>query len=613
MTDREHARRTHAIAGALTSKLGRRFVLLFVVCALLPLIIFATLSVSKVSDQVRQDTKEGLRNGAKSSGMAIAARLNQVASDVSLASDLVRSWRTEGARAGGDALKGQVSLHCTAMWLVDGDGDRVEVLCGDGEFVPIEMDSAERAHLAAGKPVLQCGGDPVELRMSLDIDPKDGTDTRVVALINSDWFWDPQELRGTRCEFAACDRRGRVLYHTFENLTASQVIGAGVFDKSSTGKTRSSGGLDWSIAGEPHLGRFWQAFLSPHYAMDMWVIQSRSRAEALAVDTEFVRFFWLTAIGTLLFVILGSLVQIRRTLDPIISLREATQRIGRGDLDVRVSIESPDEFGELGTAFNEMAERLQENIAKREKTEIELVASRDAALLAVQAKAEFVTNVSHEFRTPMSEILGATEILTQVDPGKDEDASVREEFSCIALHGAQRLAKLLDDVLELGSVENDTNAPVDIAATIREAVSDLDPALKDRVRCDLAESLPTIMGDSRRVVEVWNRLLDNAGKFSEPDTAVEVRADVIDGQVVVDVVDQGLGIAAKDLETVFEPFLQVGHDQMVNKANGTGLGLTLARNAVESCGGSITVRSKLGAGSTFRVTLPVVAVAWDLG
>ncbi len=73
------------------------------------------------------------------------------------------------------------------------------------------------------------------------------------------------------------------------------------------------------------------------------------------------------------------------------------------------------------------------------------------------------------------------------------------------------------------------------------------------------------MGDSRRVVEVWNRLLDNAGKFSEPDTAVEVRADVIDGQVVVDVVDQGLGIAAKDLETMFEPFLQVGHDQMVNR------------------------------------------------
>lgn len=606
MTDGEDATRAH-VAGALTSRLGRRFVLLFTVCALLPLVVFATLSVSKVSDQVRQDTLEGLRHAAKSSGMAIAARLNQVANDVSLASDLVQSWRTEGRSTGGAALKGKVALHCRAMWLVDGDGDRVDVLCGNDAFVPMEMGSVERAHLAAGKPVLQYGGEPVELRMSLDLDVKDGTDTRLVARINPDWFWDPQELRGTRCEFAACDQRGRVLYHTFDSLTAAQIIGAGVIDKSSTGKSRSSGGLEWSIAGAPHLGRFWQAFLAPQYAMDMWVIQSRSRAEAFAVDAEFVRFFWLTAIGTLLFVVLGSLVQIRRTLDPIISLRDATQRLGRGDLDARVRIESPDELGDLGNAFNEMAERLQQNIAKREKTEVELLASRDAALLAVQAKAEFVTNVSHEFRTPMTEILGATEILTQVDPGQDEDASVREEFSGIALHGARRLAKLLDDVLELGQVENDTLAPVDVAATIREAVSGLAPALKDRVHCDLPDSLPTIMGDSRRLAEVWNRLLDNAGKFSEPDTAIEVRAKVMLGRVLVDVVDRGLGIAVEDLERVFEPFSQVGHDQMVNKAHGTGLGLTLARSAVESCGGSISLSSKLGAGSTFRVTLPVEA------
>jgi len=589
------------MAGALTSRLGRRFVLLFTVCALLPLVIFATLSVTKVSEQVRQETKENLRNAAKNSGMAVAARLDQIANDLSLAADLVQSWRSESVWAGAEALKGSVSDHCRAMWQVE--GDRVRQLCGDMLFVDPGMDGLQREQLAAGKTVLQCVGEPLQLMMSLAVDPEDDGDLRIVALINPDWFWDPQELRGTKCDFAACDSRGRVLYHTFRDLSAADVIGAGVLKSGGRGANNSSGMIEWDIDGEPHMGRYWQAFLKPQYAMDVFVIQSRARSDALAVEAEFVQFFWLTAIGTLLFVVLGSLVQIRRTLDPIVSLRDATQRIGHGELDVRVWIESPDEFGDLGTAFNDMAERLQQNIAQREKTETELVASRDAALLAVQAKAEFVTNVSHEFRTPMTEILGATEILTQVEDGEDKDGAVREEFSTIALHGAQRLARLLDDVLELGEVENDSKAPVEVPATIREAVAGLETSARGRVELEIEDGLANVMADRRRLTDVWGRLLDNAVKFSEPDTPIKVRAKGKGDTLQVDVMDRGIGIAAEDLESVFEPFSQVGHDQMVNKANGTGLGLSLARSAVESFGGTIAVSSKLGGGSIFRVTL----------
>ena len=585
--------------GALTSRLGRRFVLLFAVCALLPLIVYATLSVTRVSNQVRSVTNNSLHFAAKNSGMGIAARLDQVANDLTLASDLVQNWGAEGAWSGGEALSRQVSEHCAGIWLVK-EG-HVEALCGELELPKVSKTKAELAHLAAGKKLLQINGDPAQLVMSFDLDADDGETTHVLALINGDWFWDPQELRGVNCEFACCDLAGRVLFHTCRDLPATQIRAAGVTSGA------SSGTIDWAIDGEPHLGRFWLAFLQPQYNLDLWVIQSRSQADAFAVDREFVRFFWLTAIGTMLLVLLGSLVQMRRTLDPIVTLRDATQRLGRGELDVRVSIESRDEFGELGTAFNDMAQRLQENIAQREQSEQELVASRDAALAAVQAKADFVTNVSHEFRTPMAEILGATEILTQIEA--DDDASVREEFSGIALHGAQRLARLLDDVLELGRVTAGTKNSVDIAANIARAVAGMPPELRARIDCNIDSDLPTVLSDANRLHETWSRLLDNAGKFSESDSSIEVRVTLAESRILVDVTDYGVGIAVGDLEKVFDPFSQVGRDQMVNKAHGTGLGLTLARSTIESSGGAISVRSEVGRGSTFRVSLPVEMVA----
>lgn len=584
--------------GALTSRLGRRFVLLFAVCALLPLIVYATLSVTRVSEQVRSDLNKSLHAAAKSSGMGIAARLDQVANDLALACDLVQSWRAEGSWSGGEALKGQVSEHCTAIWLVD--EDRVDPLIGDLALPELRLNASERAHLAAGKKLLQVHGDPAQLVMTCDLDPTDDEQTRVVAMVNGHWFWDPQELRGVKCEFACCDRQGRVLFHTSESLSPAQVLAAGV-----TGDD-SSGAIEWTLDGEPHLGRFWLAFLRPQYNLDLWVIQSRSRADAYRSEEEFVRFFWLTAIGTMLCVLLGSLVQMRRTLDPIVTLRDATQRLGRGDLDVRVWIESRDEFGELGTAFNDMAQRLQENIEQRERTEKELVASRDAALAAVQAKAEFVTNVSHEFRTPMAEILGAAEILTQIED--DDDASVREEFSGIALYGAQRLARLLDDVLELGHVTTAAKAAVDVAASLENAIQGMPEEVRERIACEVEGQLPPVLSDETRLGETWGRLLDNAAKFSDPGTAIEVCARQKDGQVVVDVTDHGVGIAPGDLDKVFEPFSQVGRDQMVDKAHGTGLGLTLARSTIESCGGVISVRSEIGRGSTFRVSLPIAVV-----
>ncbi|MEC8652712.1 MAG: HAMP domain-containing sensor histidine kinase, partial [Planctomycetota bacterium] len=389
----------------------------------------------------------------------------------------------------------------------------------------------------------------------------------------------------------------RILYHTFGRQPENELLAASV------ARRESSGSLEWEVDGVPHLGRYWHAFLRPQYGVDLWVLQSRSQAEAFAVGRSFERGFWLTAACTLLCVVLVGLVTMRRTLDPIMSLRDATRMLGGGALDVRVDIEAKDEFGELGLAFNDMAARLQENIAQRERTERELVTSRDAALAAVKAKAEFVTNVSHEFRTPMAEILGAAEILTQI--GDDPDGGVREEFSAIALHGAKRLARLLDDVLELGETGNSRRGQLDVSATVGAAVEGLPREVRARVHVRADHGLPSLSGDEQGLGSTWRRLLDNAAKFSASSAPIDVDVERAGDDVVVRVRDQGVGIAPADLAAVFEPFSQVGRDQLVDKAQGTGLGLALAKAVVEAHGGAISAESTLGAGTTFTVRLPV--------
>ena len=593
MTGRDEPTSAPGVTGALTSRLGRRFVLLFALGALLPLIAFAGLSVTRVQQQTRADLRVALHDAAKSSGMSVAARLGQVAGDLRLAADLVRSRSAGAGWSDGDALAGQVQQHCDAVWLLG--GDRAEVLFGEGEPPLTALVDAQRGHLARGMPLVLLEDDGLLMLLQLE------AHERLVGRVRADWFWDPQELRGASCQFAACAPDGRVLYHTFAHPPSDELLAASVTRRD------ASGSLEWQVDGEPHLGRYWHVFLRPQYGADLWVVQSRSQADALSVARSFERSFWLTAACALLCVVLVGLVTTRRTLDPIVSLRDASRRLGRGQLDARVDVATRDEVGELGAAFNEMASRLQENIARREQTERELVASRDAALAAAKAKAEFVTNVSHEFRTPMAEVLGAAEILTQLDDGVDRAA--REEFSEIALHGARRLAKLIDEVLELSDTSSAEHCALDVCATLRAAIEEMPAEVRARIGCDLATGLPPVWGDRDALVATWRRLLDNAAKFSAPDAQILVEAELVRGAVEVRVVDHGVGIAAADLEAVFEPFAQVGRDQLVEKAEGTGLGLSLAKAAVETLGGEIAASSGPAPGATFTVRLPVASGA----
>ncbi|HEX6813238.1 MAG TPA: ATP-binding protein [Planctomycetota bacterium] len=586
--------------GVMKSRIGRRFVVMFLGCALLPLVAFSWLTLTRVTGQMHDDAREALHLGAKTAGMGIAARLSKVAGDLAVVNDLVEQHGTVAAR-GRDRLN-QVAAMCSSVWIVD--GEHIELLRGEQVLLLPALAPRERAHLAAGNALVRTLGSPPQLAMIRLVGSNPAATRLLVAALDEDRFWSADELRNADSEFAVFDEDGRLVVHSFPQPPPATPLLAAVKQQP------ASGTIEWRVEDEPHLARYWRVFLRPQYDFDMLVVHSKSRREAFRVLDEFSRSLLLTALCTMLCVLGASLVQMRRTLGPIMSLHAGTRRVAQGDLGARVSIIRGDEFADLGAAFNHMAEQLAESVQRREQTERELTASRDAALAAARAKAEFVTNVSHEFRTPMTEILGAAEILHQLESG---DEASRLEFSTITLSGARRLARLVDDVLELGSTNAWEQEPVDVAATIAAAIDAMPAEVRERIRPEIARDLPPVMGSSLRLTNIWHRLLDNAGKFSERGSPIEILARRRDGEIVVEFIDKGVGIAKSELAQLFEPFRQVGRDQMIDKARGAGLGLALTKSTVERHGGRIEVASQLGVGSTFRVILPAHVTAEPVG
>jgi two-component system, NtrC family, sensor kinase len=223
-------------------------------------------------------------------------------------------------------------------------------------------------------------------------------------------------------------------------------------------------------------------------------------------------------------------------------------------------------------------------------------------------KDEFLASMSHELRTPLNAVIGFSEVLLERMFG-DVNAK-QEEYLQDILSSGRHLLSLINDILDLAKIEAgrmDLDVEeFDVAQAIDNAVVLVrERATRKGLTLDtrLDHGLGALRGDQRKVKQVLLNLLSNAVKFTPEGGRVEIRAQRADGHVEVSVSDTGIGIAAEDLEAVFEEFRQVGTDY-AKKHEGTGLGLTLSRKFVELHGGRIWVKSQPGQGSTFAFTLP---------
>ncbi|GEM_PF-4490844 len=229
---------------------------------------------------------------------------------------------------------------------------------------------------------------------------------------------------------------------------------------------------------------------------------------------------------------------------------------------------------------------------------------------ATRTKDSVLATVSHELRTPLSSIRSYSEILLEYD----DDPVARREFLEIINAESERLTRLLNEVLDLTTIESGkvvwNVGTFDLGPLIADSIRVYTPLARDHLlelSADVEPDLPRVSTDADRLRQVINNLIDNAIKFTDKGS-IRVSARRIDGEVRIAVRDSGVGIPPEDLDKIFERFHQ-GGTVTTGKPRGIGLGLSICREIVRRSGGRIWAESAPGGGSTFIVALPAAAPA----
>jgi len=250
--------------------------------------------------------------------------------------------------------------------------------------------------------------------------------------------------------------------------------------------------------------------------------------------------------------------------------------------------------------------------ARTERLAIELVKSHRQAEVASRAKSEFVAKMSHDIRTPMTAILGYTDLL--VDPAIG--SSDRQNYLAVVRRNGQHLLSLINDILDLSKIEAGKIAiemgRCSLTAVVADVASMMRPRAQQRgisLGVEYAGELPeTILTDAARLRQALVNLVGNAVKFTEHGSVRIVVSFLPGGRdrraaVKIEVIDTGIGIREEALSRLFQPFVQADASTS-REFGGTGLGLVISRHIVELLGGELTVESTFGRGSTFAITLP---------
>jgi signal transduction histidine kinase len=289
---------------------------------------------------------------------------------------------------------------------------------------------------------------------------------------------------------------------------------------------------------------------------------------------------------------------------------------------------------QVGQEFTPAQMRLAETVAgqiagaiENARLFTEMQRAKEAAEAANEAKSAFLANVSHELRTPLTSVLGFAKIIRKrleerIFPAvQTEDVKTRRAISqvkeniAIIISEGDRLTSLINDVLDLAKIEAGRMEwhmqPLAMNEVIDQAIAAtsglFEPEALELVR-DLEDGLPQVIGDRDRLVQVVINLLSNAAKFTKQGS-VSCCVRRVNNQIVVSVIDTGVGVAEDHRYSIFEKFTQVGGDTLTGKPRGTGLGLPICKDIVEHHGGHIWVESELGRGSNFSFTLPCGAEA----
>jgi signal transduction histidine kinase len=307
---------------------------------------------------------------------------------------------------------------------------------------------------------------------------------------------------------------------------------------------------------------------------------------------------------------------------PLKHLRDVSDAISHGNINLRAEIRTGDEFEELGSAFNRMLRHLvaaQEELRQANSNldgKVDELAQLNLRLMEMnRLKSQFLATMSHELRTPLNSIIGFSDVLSSI---RSLDEKQKRYVQNIQKSG-KLLLDMINDILDLAKIESgkmDLRLSAFRIEHVIYAQCDMARPLTEKKNIDLetnvAPRLPELYQDQGKVQQILNNLLSNAIKFTPEGGRIVVSArQDRQGDLELIVADTGVGIAPEDQSRIFEKFRQgemvlPSGDPMTREYSGTGLGLSIVKELCKLLEGEVSLQSELGTGSTFTVRLPFV-------
>ncbi|MEH6849842.1 sensor histidine kinase [Bacillus pseudomycoides] len=297
-----------------------------------------------------------------------------------------------------------------------------------------------------------------------------------------------------------------------------------------------------------------------------------------------LRIFYAVLLGLIIVISLICIaIATRFVVRPIQRFTDATKEIASGNYDLALPENRCDEIGTLATSFRKMAKRLRNS---------------------EQMRQEFVSNVSHEFQSPLSSIQGFSKTLQTSDLTKSEQTHYLE----IIESKSRRMSSLCKQLLMLASLDKDDltlrKHPFDLGKQIKDIIFMLEWEWRTKeLAVEMDVPSMKIYGDENLLYQVWMNLFTNSIKFTESGSTIAFAAEELETEWRISITDMGIGIPENEIKKIFDRFHKVDTARNRN-VNGSGLGLSIVKKIVDLHGGVITVDSELGTGTTFSIYLP---------
>lgn len=369
----------------LKSKIGTRIFILFICCALFPILALSIFSFDQVVNQLNNQSYNWLHQESKALGMAIVERLSFLETELKLVASKLNAG-SEYSIHMDDAYAERLELRFKSLSVVTNSGDCTPLM-GNSK-IRAELSSEQKEHLASGKAVVmtqQNHGPHSSIYMIIAVDPKSLTRGLVYAEINSPYLWGIAEYdtHTEAIDICVLDQSDHVIFTS--HPLSSSAMDTLVFES----KQSSIGKFEWQDGDQNYIASYWYVFLKYTFFTPKWtVVMSFSKADALASMLYFKKIFPLVLLLSFFVVLLLTIIQIRKNMVPLKKLTEGTRRIALKEFNSRVTVNSNDEFGELAFSFNEMARTL----GKQFNT-LTTVAEIDRAILSSLDTEEIVKRI----------------------------------------------------------------------------------------------------------------------------------------------------------------------------------------------------------------------------